>query len=103
MIEYLNDYRIGTAIMDASSASFQLHVSGIYDDKNCGTMTNHAINVVGYGFDGEGDSSILYWICRNCWGNSWGEDGYFRIFRGNNECGISTQIGFPLSFYYIKF
>lgn len=99
MIGYLNDYGIGALSMDATAASFQLYVSGIYDDKNCGTENNHAINVVGYGTEGEGDSAIPYWICRNCWGRAWGEDGYFRIIRGVNQCGISKQVGFPLKFF----
>ena len=39
-------------------------------------MTNHAVLLVGYGFDK--DSKEKYWIVQNSWGEEWGEDGYFR-------------------------
>lgn len=99
MVHWLNTYGIGAVRIDASSASFQLYTSGIYDDKNCGTNTNIDVNVVGYGYEGEGDSAIPYWICRNSWGTLWGEEGYFRILRGSNECGIATIFGFPAVFF----
>jgi len=40
------------------------------------TTTNHAIALVGWGTDATyGD----YWILRNSWGTSWGENGYMKI------------------------
>ena len=35
---------------------------------------NHAITVVGYGTDEA--SGLDYWLVKNSWGTSWGEDGY---------------------------
>ncbi len=37
--------------------------------------------IVGYGTDGLTD----YWICKNSWGTSWGEDGFFKIVRGGGD------------------
>jgi len=83
---------IKTAIMtygvvDAAvyaSTSFQNYTGGIYSDSytTCSaspcynTTTNHAIALVGWGTDATtGD----YWILRNSWGSTWGENGYMRI------------------------
>jgi hypothetical protein len=31
-------------------------------------------------------------LCANSWGTQWGEAGYFRILRGENECGIESFV-----------
>ncbi|CDW52255.1 CathepsinC exc and Peptidase C1 domain containing protein [Trichuris trichiura] len=52
-------------------------------------ITNHAVVIVGYGVDDQTDMD--YWIVKNSWGTHWGEDGYFRIRRGVDECGIESS------------
>ena len=39
---------------------------------------NHAIALVGWN-DEPGDDGMGYWVLRNSWGDSWGEDGYMNI------------------------
>jgi len=69
----------------------QSYRSGVFDDTACTTTLNHAVIAVGYGNDGSKD----YWIIRNSWGKSWGEQGYFRLAKGVNRCGVANQAVFP--------
>merc|ERR1712166_1291152 len=61
------------------------------------TSLDHGVLVVGYGTDGGED----FWLLKNSWGGSWGEKGYFRIFRDQKStdagvCGLQLQPSYPL-------
>tara|TARA_Y100000996_G_C22441023_1_gene609793 strand:- start:77 stop:883 length:807 start_codon:yes stop_codon:yes gene_type:complete len=85
--------------IQANSQSFQFYSSGIYDDPNCGFDLDHGVLIVGYGYDNTQD--IKYWIVKNSWGKSWGENGYIRILRDYKNdtrgiCGIAMNASFPI-------
>lgn len=69
--------------------------SGVYNHKSCpARQPNHSMLLVGYGTDNGTD----YWLLRNNWGRSWGEDGYIRIARAGNLCGVMDEPLCPLYF-----
>ncbi|CAG0881819.1 unnamed protein product [Darwinula stevensoni] len=52
----------------------------------------HAVRIVGWGEDYVNGSPKKYWLVANSWGPEWGENGFFRITRGVNECDIEMFV-----------
>jgi KDEL-tailed cysteine endopeptidase len=84
--------------IQANKRSFQMYQSGIYNDLDCGTELDHGVLVIGYGYDE--DSDMKYWIVKNSWSKSWGENGYIRILRDIDDerglCGIAMMPSYPI-------
>jgi len=75
--------------MYASLTAFEVdYKGGIFDGCPPGERIDHAVTVVGYGTEG----GVDYWLAKNSWGKNWGEEGYFRIKRGVNMCGIGRDL-----------
>ena len=68
---------------------FSNYQSGVYQHITGSSLGGHAIKIIGWGITEEG---VKYWIVANSWGEAWGENGFFRILRGNNECGIESYV-----------
>jgi len=83
--------------IDAAGIGFQLYFGGIMKHF-CGTSLDHGVLTVGYGSSSSGED---YWILKNSWGGSWGESGFFRMFRNYSEqgpgtCGLQKQASYPI-------
>ena len=59
--------------------------SGIYQHITGEIIGMQNIKIIGWGIN---DDGIKYWLCANGWNVIWGEKGFFRILKGENECGI---------------
>jgi len=82
--------------IEADQSVFQHYTSGILTDDACGENLDHGVLAVGYGTDEKGQK---YWKVKNSWGETFGEDGYIRIEKGDpakgGECGIRKMASFP--------
>ena len=79
----------------AGNNVFMNYQSGIITSRDhCPTRIDHAIVAVGYGVE----DGVQYYIVRNSWGTSWGEDGYVRIATDGGKkgvCGIDQYVYYP--------
>jgi len=79
-----------TVAVNAGTSLFQHYSKGIMQASHSKCNPNdldHAVLTVGYG----SEDGLDYWKVKNSWDDSWGEDGYFRIERGSNTCGIEAD------------
>jgi C1A family cysteine protease len=82
--------------IEADTRYFQSYSSGVLTASTCGTNLDHGVLIVGYGTENGQD----YWLVKNSWGTSWGENGYVKIARSSSTndpgiCGIAMDPSFP--------
>jgi len=71
---------------------FEKNPGGVYRRNKCANFTGvgHLVRIIGWGTSDSGED---YWLVANSWGTKWGDNGFFRIHRGNNECNLEEQVG----------
>ena len=67
---------------------FPTYKSGVYQHVTGSYLGGHAIKMIGWGVE----NGVKYWLCVNSWNEEWGDKGFFKIRRGNNECGIESSV-----------
>jgi len=67
---------------------FPSYKSGVYQKKAGSALGGHAVKIVGWGIEDD----TPYWLVANSWNTDWGWNGFFKIRRGKNECGIESGV-----------
>ena len=74
-----------------AASTFKDYHGGVFSgcpyDQNI--QLNHAVQLVGYGSDFSPAGVVDYWLVRNSWGESWGENGYIRF---SDKFSLSTLL-----------
>ncbi len=89
---------IKTAIAEFGPVKTSFYVYGDFYDYDGGCYehadevsgTNHAILVIGWDDNACGNNGA--WLCKNSWGDGWGEDGFFWMKYGNSNMGTATMM-----------
>ncbi|XP_021288317.1 zingipain-1-like [Herrania umbratica] len=86
-----------TISIEASGMDFKFYKSGIFTG-DCGTNLHHAVTIVGFGTSEDG---IDYWLVKNSWNQSWGENGYIKMQRNVDApeglCGLAIRPAYPIA------
>ncbi|XP_015792204.1 cathepsin B isoform X3 [Tetranychus urticae] len=69
-------------------SDFPSYSSGVYQHHSRVSILEHAIRILGWGVE----DGVDYWLVANSWNTYWGDQGYFKIRRGINECNIEDKV-----------
>uniref|UniRef100_A0A224XFA6 Putative cathepsin l n=1 Tax=Panstrongylus lignarius TaxID=156445 RepID=A0A224XFA6_9HEMI len=67
---------------------FLNYKGGVYKHVHGKALGGHAIRMLGWGTE----NGTPYWLVANSWNTDWGDNGYFKILRGSDECGIEGGV-----------
>jgi KDEL-tailed cysteine endopeptidase len=84
-----------TAVMVDANENWYKYETGIFDEK-CSEEVNQEVALVGYGLDAS--TGVNYYVVRNSWGSSWGEEGHMRIKDNGDDvssCNVEKRSWMP--------
>ncbi|KAK6245484.1 hypothetical protein SCA6_008574 [Theobroma cacao] len=85
----------GPLAVGINAVFMQTYMKGVSCPYICGRHLDHGVLLVGYGSAGYAPIRFKekpYWIIKNSWGENWGEEGYYKICRGRNVCGVDSMV-----------
>ena len=87
-----------TISLSIDATMLKSYAGGVLASDDCYHNLNHSVLIVGYGHDEI--ANLDYWLLKNSWGTSWGEEGFFRLKRDMNTigpgmCGLQIRPVYP--------
>jgi len=71
------------------------YTGGVMTSAACGSMAadeqDHCVMATGF----NATATTPYWIVRNSWSSTWGEDGYVYLEMSENTCGLADDATIP--------
>ena len=85
----------------ANSVYIHSYANGVIDAEDCFDFDktdlnpiNHGVLIVGYGTDKA--TGLDYWLIKNSWNTTWGDQGYFKIALSDHTVGgICGVLAYP--------
>jgi len=84
----------GPVAIAAAAGDWALYEKGVFTPTSNDAKVNHAILLVGYGIDE--DTGEKYYKIRNSWGPGFGEEGYIRVLRNDEDSSNCKMDDDPL-------
>ncbi|KAB5561363.1 hypothetical protein DKX38_006320 [Salix brachista] len=85
----------GPLAVAINAVFMQTYIGGVSCPYICSRRLDHGVLLVGYGSAGYAPVRMKekpYWIIKNSWGEKWGENGFYKICRGRNVCGVDSMV-----------
>ncbi|KAJ6906209.1 hypothetical protein NC652_023840 [Populus alba x Populus x berolinensis] len=85
----------GPLAVAINAVFMQTYIGGVSCPYICSRRLDHGVLLVGYGSAGYAPVRMKekpYWIIKNSWGESWGENGFYKICKGRNICGVDSMV-----------
>jgi cathepsin B len=67
---------------------FGSYPTGIYTQASGNVVGGHCVKLIGWGVE----NNVPYWLFANSWDYNFGDNGYFKMLRGSDLCGIEDVI-----------
>jgi len=83
-------YQEGPVVVSVAASTWSFYDSGVFSGCPKDAVINHAVVAEGYG---EQDGN-KYYLIKNSWGPDWGEEGYIKLHRfdeDNAHCGVDKD------------
>jgi len=82
-----------------NAGAWNAYTGGVMTSAACGSMAadeqDHCVMATGFNTT----ASTPYWIVRNSWADTWGEEGYIYLEMAENTCGLADDATIPTVAY----